>query len=229
MDRKSATAVAKEAKNKRIEYLQSVTDAKALVASLGEDIVVLLRSGVALGPPPPPSWAIWKNKENLTKVLTSQATVQAAREGIMRVETAITEELRKLMDLRVFPGNELSIIKKEVKAHRAAHASIIEKLAKLEAAKNKHGKAKNRAIRLDDEGKDGLDDTSATAVLYLRHADEYVAMVGAEYKLCERKLSLLRAKRMDEAAAQAQQERRREKRRQREEEQRQDPANFGFR
>ena len=63
----------------------------------------------------------------------------------------------------------------------------------------------------------------------MRHAEEYVAMVGAEYKLCERKLSILRAKRMDEAAALSQQERRKEKRRQREEEQQRDPANFGFR
>ena len=71
--------------------------------------------------------------------------------------------------------------------------------------------------------------TAAVAVLHLRHAEDYVAMIGAEYRLCERKLSILRAKRMEEAAAYAHQERRQAKRAARQEEQQRDPANFGFR
>lgn len=228
MDRKSATAVAKEAKIKRLEYIHSVKEAKALVGSLGDDMETLLLAGVATGPPPVPSWAIWKNEENLSRVLTSQTTVQAALEGIFKAESAITQELSKLAELRVFPGNELAIIKKEVKAHRAAHTPMIDKLAKLEAARAKRERASKATGDGDGDGS-GLDDNTATAVLHLRHAEDYVAMVGAEYKLCERKLSILRAKRMDEAAALAQQERKLQKRRQRQEEQQRDPANFGFR
>jgi hypothetical protein len=248
-ERKSAAAVAKEAKIKRQEQMQNARDATELIESLGRGIEVLLRAGVATGPPPPPSWAMWKNGENLTRVLTSQSTITAALEGIMKVEAGITQELQRLADLRAFPGNELAIIKKEVKAHKAAHATMIERMEALEAAKEKalksskgkgRGKGEtafggNSSISSKWGGGKGGDDiaydhpTAAVAVLHLRHAEDYVAMIGAEYRLCERKLSILRAKRMEEAAAYAHQERRQAKRAARQEEQQRDPANFGFR
>ena len=208
MDRKSAAAVAKEAKSKRLEKIQTTKEAMALLNRLGPDLEVLLRNGVATGPPPPPSWAYWKDSETLTRVLTFQTTVHTALEGIMRAEVAITQELEKLAELRVFPSNELQIIKKEVKAFKAAHDDIISKTTQLERAIQAQGgggrgsgspiKSTIIARKVQSETDDSVR-ALQHELMKLRNSDAYVSMVSDEYKLCERKLSILRSKRIDEA------------------------------
>ena len=198
---------------------------------------VLLRNGVATGPPPPPSWAYWKDSESLTRVLTFQTTVHTALEGILRAEVAITQELEKLADMRVFPTNELQIIKKEVKAFKAAHEDIISKTTRLEDAIQAHGggeKGSGSPIKgISRTRKAQYDaDNSVRALqhelMILRNSDAFIAMISDEYKLCE-KADILRSKRMDEAQEDPETKRRQERKKQREEEQQKDPANFGFR
>jgi hypothetical protein len=158
----------------------------------------------------------------------------------MRAEVAITQELEKLADLRIFPTNELQIIKKEVKTFKAAHEDIIAKTTHLETTLQAQGcgvsgSGGGSPTKSGGRTRKAQGDTDCEVralqhqLMLLRNSDAYIAMISSEYRLCEKKLSILRSKRMDEAQTFAQNERRKERRKQREEQQERDPANFGFR
>ena len=133
-------------------------------------------SGVeGLTVPAPPSWATWKDDSALSNTLTAQATRHAALDSIRTLETAVTAELRLLAELHVYPGAELSQIRKDVKAFRDNYDEA----------------------PVTDDGQLNVAATSLSRAA----SEEAISATAAELRLCERKLSILRSKRHDETDA----------------------------
>ena len=164
-----------------------------------------------LRPPPSPSWAIWKNEEALNRTLSSQKTCQAALEGILRTEEAISDELRALADIGSFPSSELAMIKREIKAFKTTYEETIAKAAKCEKAMFTQS---DDGIRMNGN------------IVHMKYHEDYINMIGAEYKLAEKKLAILRSKRQDEHQLKAAQQRRLERKKALHDQQQRDPANF---
>jgi len=164
----------------------------------------------ALSVPLSPSWTRWKNEDALKRTTSGQVTYTAALEGILGTETAISDELKRLMDMHVFPAQELTIIKKEVKAFKEGFESAISSDAASVCS----------AVYGECTAGPGNKTQSAKA------AEEYAAMIVAEAKICDRKFNMLRSRRVEEQETRQAAARRNARARAVEEVQAKDPANF---
>ena len=164
----------------------------------------------SLNVPSLPSWTHWKDEDSLHRATNGQGTCMANLDTILDLETTISSELRRLMDMHVFPAQELSLIKKEVKAFKDAFEGAIAHDAKKEYS----------TVFYEATAAQGSKSSTAKA------AEEYAAMIAAESKVCEKKLHILRVRRGEEQDARQVQARRVARARAVEDSQAKDPANF---
>jgi hypothetical protein len=160
--------------------------------------------------PAVPSWAVWKDEESLKRTIEGQSTCCVAMEGVLNTETAISDELKRMLDLHIFPAQELTVIKKEVKAFKDGFDNAIN----YEASMPYSAVYYENTAALSGKG-------AATKI-----TEDYVAMLAAESKLGDRKLSMLRNRRLDEQDNRQANARRVARVRAIEESQAKDPANF---
>jgi hypothetical protein len=163
-----------------------------------------------LSVPLPPSWTRWKDEDVLSRTSSGQSMYSAALEGILGTETAISDELKRLMDMHVFPGQELTLIKKEVKAFKES----------FEGAISNDATSLFSAVYSEHTAGPGHKSHSAKV------AEEYAAMIVAEAKICDRKFNMLRSRRVEEQDTRQLAARRNARARAVEEVQAKDPANF---
>lgn len=150
--------------------------------------------------PNKPEWMIWRDdeyKENAFDVINEN---EAIINNIHTVETMINEELKAMLDFKIYPTSEIAIIRKDIKAFKdfqdEEQASLVQ------------SKTENNIIS-----------TYKVLALTLRN----------ELKVCDRKLSIFRARRVDEVLNRENIARRIARAKVVEDEQKHDPANFGFR
>ena len=164
----------------------------------------------SLDVPPLPSWTHWKDADILHRATKGQSNDMANLETILDIETTISSELRRLKEMHVFPAQELSLIKKEVKVFKESFEGAIAHDAKKEYS----------AVYYEATAVQGSKSSTAKA------AEEYAAMIAAESKVCEKKLHILRMRRGEEQDARQAQARRIARARAVEDSQARDPANF---
>jgi hypothetical protein len=150
--------------------------------------------------PNKPEWMIWRDdeyKENAFDVINEN---EAIINNIHTVETMINEELKAMLDFKIYPTSEIAIIRKDIKAFKdfqdEEQASLVQ------------SKTENNIIS-----------TYKVLALTLRN----------ELKVCDRKLSIFRARRVDEVLNRENIARKIARAKVVEDEQKRDPANFGFR
>ena len=129
--------------------------------------------------------------------------------GILETERFITLELKLLSDLKIFPSQELLLVRKEMKAFRD---KII--VGKLE----KHEKARHESDHIKGE-----DHQIAGNV---PEYDEMIRISSMELLVIEKKLSLFIRRRKDEQEAKSVQSRKNAKNKAMQEVQSRDPSNF---
>jgi hypothetical protein len=61
-------------------------------------------------------WSKWANEAALTEMLSKLSRMQSEAMHLLSLEREITEEIRLLADLNIYPSAELAIIRKENKA-----------------------------------------------------------------------------------------------------------------
>lgn len=149
--------------------------------------------------PPPPPWALWRDAAQRTATLESQQAALQLLQVIARVERDVSAELA------AFGG---------VDGLRVFPAAEIAQM--------------RRDVRAFKELQEQvLRDPGAQAAQQSDQA-QLLAVLGEEARLSERKLQLLRARRLNEEEARAVLLRRAQRQRQLEEAQARDPANFNF-
>lgn len=149
--------------------------------------------------PPPPPWALWRDAAQRTATLESQQAALQVLQLIARAERDVSAELA------AFGGAD---------GLRVFPAAEIAQM--------------RRDVRAFKELQEQvLRDPSAQAASQSDQA-QLLAVLGEEARLSERKLQLLRARRLSEEEARAVLHRRAQRQRQLEEAQARDPANFNF-
>ena len=133
--------------------------------------------------------------------------------SILETEKQITGELKILSDLKIFPSQELLLVRKDVKAFK--DKTIITKLEKIEKGK------------YDSSRKDESKKTSGLKVkTNVPEYDEIIEISVMEQLITERKYSLFIERRKDEQEASALLSKKVAKNRATQEVQARDPSNF---
>lgn len=141
--------------------------------------------------PPPPDWISWKNEAHFRATLDAISSSGDILANILEVERAVSDELRALVEFRVYPSVELALVRKEMKAFKdyqeeqAMHQQH-QQLAQAQASKGSSGSSSSVHSRNLALTYQLLTNTSVT-----------------EQKVCEKKLSIIRARRQDEQEARA--------------------------
>lgn len=149
--------------------------------------------------PPPPAWALWRDAAQRSATLESQQAALQVLQLIARAERDVSAELA------AFGGAD---------GLRVFPAAEIAQM--------------RRDVRAFKELQEQvLRDASAQAAPQSDQT-QLLAVLGEEARLSERKLQLLRARRLSEEEARAVLQRRAQRQRQLEEAQARDPANFNF-
>lgn len=155
--------------------------------------------------PRPPSYSVWRDETALSDTLTAQATRHAALDSIRSLEQAVSNELRQLLDMRVYPSAELAAIRKEVRGFRDSFFF-------------EDGGAGNNNAGASERG----------PYLTPKETEEAIQTTSAELRLAEKKLQILRARRNDEALARDAMQRKAARSKAIEALQMSDPTNFAY-
>jgi hypothetical protein len=129
---------------------------------------------------------------------------------ILSTERDIYQELEILASLKIFPAPELFVIRKETKHFRETHGRIMSDYASSSGA--------------DDTAPDAEGGEGPGLGPGGRQGD---ASLEAELSLCDRKLAVLRTRRLDAEEARAQLKKKSAKIKMMQETQSKDPSNFG--
>lgn len=150
--------------------------------------------------PTKPEWMIWKDddyKETAFDVMNENESIM---NNIHAVETMINEELRAMLDFKIYPTAEIAMIRKDIKAFKDFQEEQQSNFAQSQDEKN-------------------IITTYKVLATTLRN----------ELKVCDKKLSVFRARRVDEVSTREVLARKKARKQKEEEAERNDPANFGFR
>ena len=147
----------------------------------------------------PPEWSKWRNEKEYQLVSASIQTSAHLIQRLVQIEKEITLEFHLLSKLKIFPSAELIILKKEMKAFRE---------------KNQSGDHSSGGPR----GMDGESDQSNELL-------DHKALENELY-FAEKKLSIIRGRRIDEEETRMAQKKRIAKAKQIDEMQSKDPLNF---
>ena len=154
-----------------------------------------------------PSWAMWRNTALLQETVDSIASYENSLQGILELEKSLTEELNALCEYKVFPSVELQLIKKEVKAFKEYQDQ--------------------QKCEMVAEGTDATIKNGNTAVKKLITMYQSLANSSLiEQRVCEKKLSIVRARRQDEQELRNQYLRKMARLKALEEKEAKDPYNF---
>lgn len=151
----------------------------------------------------PPEWSKWRNEKEYQLVSASIETSSLLIQRLVQIEKEITIELHLLSKLKIFPSAELIIIKKEMKSFRE---------------KNQSGDNSGGVIGGGPHGGDGENDQPNELL-------DHKALENELY-LAEKKLSIIRGRRIDEEETRMAQKKRIAKAKQIDEMQSKDPLNF---
>jgi hypothetical protein len=145
-----------------------------------------------------PRWAKWKDKAALTRFTGEVESLHTTMMGLLSAERGIGLQLSALRQMGVYPGTELAIVRKDMKALKEAQ-------------------------EVADEERGG----SAAAGSWDEMADMN-RMQQAELRLTEKKLELLQRRCQEESEAHALQLRKMQRVKATEAQQSRDPSNFGY-
>ena len=132
--------------------------------------------------------------------------------SIFETEKMITGELKLLSDLRVFPSQELLLVRKDIKGFK--DKTVITKIDKLEKEKIQINRSKEESLQ------------NAKIIKNVPEYEVIIEVSAMEQLVTERKLSLFIERRKDEQEAKVHLSRKNAKSRAMQEVQSRDPSNF---
>ena len=156
-------------------------------------------NAITLTLPTKPEWMVWRDeeyKENAFDIINEN---EAIMNNIHAVESMINEELKAMLDFKIYPTAEISMIRKDIKAFKDFQEEQQANFAQSQEEKN-------------------LITTYKVLAITLRN----------ELKVCDKKLSIFRARRVEEVSTRDVLARKIARAKAVEAEQQREPANFGF-
>ena len=84
-----------------------------------------ISASITQGIPSTPSWAMWKSRTQYEATIHGQQSSLQVLQNIAEVERAVVEELQVLDGNNIYPTQELSIIRKEVKAFKESKETYL--------------------------------------------------------------------------------------------------------
>ena len=149
--------------------------------------------------PSKPEWMIWRDEEYRENAFDIINENEAIMNNIHAVETMINDELKAMLNFKIYPTSEIAMIRKDIKAFKDFQEEQQANFAQSQDEKN-------------------LITTYKVLAITLRN----------ELKVCDKKLSIFRARRNEEVSTREILARKMARAKAVEAEQARDPANFGF-
>lgn len=145
---------------------------------------------------------------------------------MLATERATTDELRALMEFRIFPTAELAIIRKEVKGFKEFQEEC-RVAVPLGTSRHTRGcSSGDSSGGSGDAGGIGRSDSSSSDGNNHALHESMITVANAEQRMSEKKLLVMRARRQEEQEARAQLARKAARLKALEDAQAKDPANF---